>query len=116
MNASGDHSETRFSRRLEFSKDADLDLRSILRYTNRTWGSAQRDRYADRIMEATHELLAHPQIGFALDDIAPGLRSRRVGQHIIYYRVVDESIRIVRILHARMSPEQHLRGRGGLSS
>jgi toxin ParE1/3/4 len=111
MNVSGDHSETRSSRRLEFSKDADLDLRSILRYTNRTWGSEQRDRYADRLIEAMHELLVHPQIGPAQDAIAPGLRSRRVGQHVIYYRVLAESIRIVRILHARMSPEQHLRGR-----
>lgn len=110
MSASGNRSEMKSSRRLEFTEDAQLDLRSLLRYTNRTWGPEQRDRYADRMTRTIDELLAHPHLGPARDDIAPGLRSLRVGQHIIFYRLIDPTISIVRILHARMNPEQHLRG------
>ena len=74
MSASGDRSETKSSRKLEFTKDAQLDLRSLLRYTHRAWGSEQRDRYAERVTRATHELRAHPHIGPACDDVAPDLR------------------------------------------
>jgi plasmid stabilization system protein ParE len=34
----------------------------------------------------------------------------RVGQHVLYYRVFDTRITIVRILHVRMNPEDHLQG------
>ena len=109
MSASGDRSETRSSRRLEFAKDAELDLRSIVRYTKRTWGSEQQVRYGEHLLKSMQDLLSHPHLGAARGDIAPGLRNLRVGQHVIYYRVLDTSIRIVRILHVRMNSEDHLR-------
>lgn len=111
MSASGDRSETKFSRRLEFAKDATLDLRSIVRYTRRTWGDKQQVRYAGRLSASMQELLSHPHLGSARDDIGPDIRNLHVGQHVIYYRVLASSIRIVRILHARMNAEEHLRGR-----
>ena len=106
MTASGDHSETKFSRRLEFTEDANLDLRSIVRYTNSTWGPEQRDRYVDRITRSFQDLLLHPLRGSAQDDVTPGLRRLHVGQHIIYYRVLDDSIRIVRILASEDGSDQ----------
>lgn len=105
-----DRSETKSSRRLEFTKDARLDLRSIVRYTKRTWGAERQVRYADRLLKSTNDLLSHPHLGATRVDIAPDLRNLPVGQHVIYYRVLDTSIRIVRILHVRMNPEEHLPG------
>src|SRR5262245_30503889 len=109
MTASGGRSETRSSRKLEFTEDAELDLRSLLRYTNATWGPEQRDRYSDRLMGAVRDLLKHPHLGSARDDFAHGLRTLRVGQHVIFYRVFAQSIRVIRILHVKMDPLIHFK-------
>lgn len=101
----------RSSRKIEFTAEAENDLQSLLDYSLATWGERQQDRYAERISEAIRDLVAYPEIGTARQDIAPDLRNRRVGQHVIYYRVLDMSIRIVRVLHARMNAGEHLRGR-----
>jgi plasmid stabilization system protein ParE len=81
----------------------------VLRYTKANWGLEQRNLYADRLMTIVRDLRAYPEPGSARDDIAPGLRIRRVGQHVIFYRAYPESIRIIRILHAKMDPSTHLR-------
>jgi toxin ParE1/3/4 len=98
----------RSSRRLEFTAEAEADFRSLLEYTTVTWGVEQRDLYADRMMSVIHELLSHTQLGSVRDDVSPGLRNRRVGQHLIFYRVYERSIRIVRILHTKMDPAAHV--------
>ena len=99
------------SREIEFTAEAESDLQSLLDYSLATWGERQQRHYAGRISKAIRDLLTYPEIGAARHDIAPDLRILRVGQHAIYYRVLDTTIRIVRILHAKMNPEQHLRGR-----
>ena len=98
----------RSSPRLEFTEEAESDFRALLEYTLATWGEEQRDLYAARIMSSIHELLSHPQLGPVRDDLSPGLRNRRAGQHIIFYRVYERSIRITRILHVKMDPAAHL--------
>lgn len=101
----------RSSRRLELTEEADADLRSLLEYTLANWGGEQRDHYAERIMGAIRELLSHPQLGSVRDDISPGLRNRRAGQHVIFYRVFEQSIRVIRILHVKTDPSRRLQGR-----
>jgi plasmid stabilization system protein ParE len=98
----------RSSRKLEFTAEAEADFRSLLEYTSSTWGVEQRDLYADRIMNTIRELLSHPQLGSVRDDVSPGLRNRHVGQHLIFYRVYERSIRSVRILHTKMDPAAHV--------
>jgi toxin ParE1/3/4 len=93
---------------LDFTEEAEADFRSLLQYTHATWGVEQQDLYADRVMSAIHQLLSHPQLGSVRNDLAPGLRNLRAGQHVIFYRVYESSIRIVRILHAKMDPGAHL--------
>ena|SRR5687767_10382048 len=98
----------RSSRKLEFTEEAEADFRSLLQYTRATWGVEQQDLYGDRVMSAIHELLAYPQLGSGRNDLAPCLRNLRAGEHVVFYRVYESSIRIVRILHAKMDPGAHL--------
>ena len=35
------------------------------------------------------------------DDIAPGIRHRVAGQYLTLYRILDDGIEIVRLLHGR---------------
>ena len=69
------------SRRLEFTPEADADLRSLLADSFETWGETQQDAYADRLSTAVNELLVYPHLGRARDELQPGLRSLRAESH-----------------------------------
>lgn len=60
---------------------------------------------ADRVLDATEahrqQLVKHPHSGLARDDIAPGIRHRVAGQYLTLYRILDDGIEIVRLLHPR---------------
>jgi toxin ParE1/3/4 len=94
--------------RLVVSPDARADLKGIARYTEKEWGAARKTRYLAAIRERFTTLLRHPQIGAPREDLAPGYRSLPVGRHVIFYRVADDEIVILRVLHQRMDVRLHL--------
>lgn len=49
-----------------------------------------------------------PSIGSNYGEVLDGVGRYRFRSHFLYYIVSDESVRIVRILHVRMSPKRHL--------
>ena len=51
-------------------------------------------------------LAENPLAGRRQDELSQGLRSFPVGKYVIFYKAIDVSIRIVRVLHgARNIPE-----------
>lgn len=50
----------------------------------------------------------HPEMGPRRDHLAPGYRSIRVERHVLYYRIEDNEIEIIRILDERMGAARHL--------
>ena|SRR5688500_6961573 len=89
------------SRRLEFTREAEADIREILQYTRDAWGEAQRRKYA-ATLDASFNLLAlFPFIGTRRDELSPGLRRHPVGEHVVYYRVSDDAVVIRRVFHGR---------------
>ena len=84
---------------------AQRDLREIWRYTRKTWSAEQANRYIGQLNAALAE---RPDIGRPADDISPGLRRRGAERHVIYFRVIDKRVIIVRVLHDRMNPSAHL--------
>jgi toxin ParE1/3/4 len=44
----------------------------------------------------------------ACDHIRPSYRRRSVERHMIYFRITDYGIAIIRILHDRMDAPRHL--------
>jgi toxin ParE1/3/4 len=84
------------------------DLEGIWRYSVRQWGAAQAGRYLDAL-NATFESLAQaPRSGPGCDHIRPGYRRQWVEQHVVYYRIVDDTVVVVRVLHERMDSQRHL--------
>jgi toxin ParE1/3/4 len=47
-------------------------------------------------------------MGRERNDIAPGLRSFPVGKYLIFYRLIDEGLEIVRVLHGARNIENLL--------
>lgn len=84
------------------TKRAKEDLRSIGRYTRKTWGVEQRNHYLGNLDEAFHLLATNPKRGQDFPHIRPGYRKYRVGRHLIFYREGSEGLEIIRILHDRM--------------
>jgi toxin ParE1/3/4 len=96
------------SRSLDFSPEAEDDVRGILAYSLTEWGEAQRDVYAAALDAAFQRLIDFPEIGRSRPEFFPGCRTLPVERHIIYYRLDETTIRIVRVLHMKMDAARHL--------
>jgi toxin ParE1/3/4 len=57
------------------------------------------DRQLRLIGEAEQRLLEFAEMGAARPDIRPGLRHWPVGKYLIFYRVTDERVEVVRVVH-----------------
>jgi toxin ParE1/3/4 len=85
------------------------DLKSIARFTLKSWGRQQRNIYLSKLDESFHLLADQPNLGSARDDIRKGYRVYHVGRHLIFYRQKYTGIEIIRILHDRMDVETRLK-------
>lgn len=78
------------------------DLKNIGRYTERTWGKAQRNRYLKSIEARFHWLAENPLLGKHRTDICEGYYSFPEGQHVVFYLIGSNSIDIIGIPHKEM--------------
>lgn len=85
----------------ELSAAADRDLEAIFDYTEHEFGAGQAAAYLTRISEQLETLMDNPALGRDRDEVRPGLRSLAVGQHVLFYRLLSDRLRIVRVLHGR---------------
>lgn len=89
--------------RFELSRLADYDLNEIWRYTHQHFGQRQASRYLRQLARRFEALAKKPGLGKQRDDLAAGLRCFHEGRHLIVYTRLDEQrIAIVRVLHDRM--------------
>jgi toxin ParE1/3/4 len=91
------------------SPDAQVDLADILIHTAQQWGEEQRDRYEATLVQAISGLADYPESGARRERLFPGCRVRLAGRHVIYYRIADDIVEVVRILHASTDPARHIR-------
>jgi toxin ParE1/3/4 len=93
--------------RLRLAPRAQRDVRGIRLYGLKQWGEGQADDYESALNRAMESLRANPRIGVARDNLLPGLRAYPVEHHVLYYRIVDDTIEVVRILHGRADAARH---------
>ncbi len=87
---------------------AEHDLEAIWIYTAQRWGVQQASDYLDGLTAAFDDLARAPRTAPVCEQIRPGYRRRKVGRHMIYFRITPYGIAIVRILHDRMDAARHL--------
>ncbi|WP_366664784.1 type II toxin-antitoxin system RelE/ParE family toxin [Mesorhizobium sp.] len=58
-------------------------------------------RLLDRIEARWQQLATYPFSGASREDIAPGIRHLVVGEYLTLYRVGEDSVEILRVLHGR---------------
>lgn len=83
----------------ELSSEADSDLENIFDYTWQTFGMDKACTYVESFDDVFENLSANPKLGRSRDEIIKGLRSMVKESHVIFYRVLPDRLRIVRILH-----------------
>ena len=90
------------------SKKAIADLDEIWLYTVEKWSLDQADRYYSLIFNEIDHICQHPTSGRPMDHVRKGYHASKVKSHLIFYRVVDETIEIIRILHEKMDIDNRL--------
>lgn len=87
------------------SPRAQGDLDEIWTYTVKRWGIDQAAFYTRQI---ARDVAAQPMMGRACPDIRAGYHKYPSGSHVLFYRLIQDGIDVVRILHERMDFGRHL--------
>lgn len=87
---------------------AESDLIDIWLYSFDKWGEAQANRYLEALDVQMTKLLTHSLLGRSRDSLRQGYRSIQIERHLVFYRVFEVEVEIVRVLHVSMEPELHL--------
>jgi len=93
----------------KLTEAAKKDLREICAYTKKAWGKEQEKAYRETIRAALRIVAKYPQIGLKREELAVGLRSFPVGNHIAYYIEKSDVIMVARILHPAMDREKAMK-------
>ena len=88
-------------RRLIWAPLARDDLLDIWRYFARVGSVEVADKMLREIHHVSERAAEHPFRGRARDEVSVGLRSMLVHPHVILYRVSEDVVEVVRILHQR---------------
>lgn len=87
-------------KRLRYTAQALEDFQEIHDYIAKDNIDAASD-FIERLHERCTELCKMPGMGRRPDELATGMRSSRVGEHLIFYRVLDGVLEVVHVLHGR---------------
>lgn len=85
---------------------ARTDIIDIWTYSFFNWGEQQADEYADQIEAALKTIADHPGIGGPWLGTGKDYRRLRVRYHVIYYRLLETYVEVVRVLHERMDADK----------
>ena len=81
-----------------FTPQADDDVFAILTYIARD-SISRSDSFLETLNERCQLLADNPKMGRTRNELRAGLRSWPIGNFLICYRLLDDDIEIVRVLH-----------------
>jgi toxin ParE1/3/4 len=90
------------------SKKAVSDLEEIWLYTVEKWSVEQADRYYNLIFDEINYLCKNSAAGKSMEHVRKGYRTSKVKSHLIFYRILNDTIEVIRILHERIDIENRL--------
>jgi toxin ParE1/3/4 len=93
---------------IKLTPEARADLDEIWNYTADTWNIAQAETYM-LSLDSTMKLLAtHPTLGRSLSGIREGYFKFPASSHLLIFRITNEAIEVVRILHKSSDVERQM--------
>jgi toxin ParE1/3/4 len=94
--------------KVHYTNAAARDIEEIARYTERHWGEEQRDLYLALLESACERMIPENVKHARRVPQRPQLLRWRCERHVVYFHLVDDGLEIVRILHERQLPLNHL--------
>ena len=91
------------------SRKAQEDIEAIYDFGFHKFGQEQALYYLIGLQYHIKLLLKNPEIGKPRDEIKTGLYSLPYASHIIFYRILKNHIRIVRVLHGSRDLKKFLK-------
>ena len=91
------------------SRRAESDLDEIWDYSAERWGREQANKYVEALRESIRRVALDPSRGHSVTVGARRYHRYGSGSHMIFYRMKDQGVHIVRILHQSMNHVRHLR-------
>jgi toxin ParE1/3/4 len=88
-------------KRLIWSPRAEQDLQEIWRYLAAEASLPTADKLIRQVIHAAERIGDRPLSGRARDDLTPGLRAVLSHPYVVFYRVVEDDVQVVRVLHER---------------
>ena len=88
---------------------AKADLKEIYQYGLRQWGQSQSNSYMQNLKDHFWSISEQPLMGVERPELLPGARSLPIESHTLFYRVTTNRVEIIRVLHGRQDPQQHLK-------
>jgi toxin ParE1/3/4 len=86
---------------IQFAEIAKQDLRDIWRGLAEYSGLDFADRTLANIESKFRLLAQFPSFGRSRDELLVGLRSYPAGDFVIFYRILETTVEVVRVLHGR---------------
>ncbi len=77
---------------------AQIDIEEIVDYLD-DHSPAAADRFAKQFRERTQSLAMMPEMGRTREELGVGLRSFTMGKYVLFYRLIEGGIEIVRLAH-----------------
>ena len=93
---------------VSFTTLARADLRTIRRHSRKEWGHQQASAYMYSLLAAADSLGNFPERGSVINPDHSSVRRVVSARHVIYYRVLETEIEILRVLHERMDTSSQL--------
>lgn len=99
--------QKRIKMKYVLSEIAELDIEEIYDYGTFKFGSEQAIYYLIEMQSHFEALCKNPEMGRIRNEIKKGLLSFPYQSHIIFYRILDTHIRIIRVLHGSRDLPSH---------
>lgn len=85
----------------ELTTVAESDIEEIFDHTEYEFGQKQALLYLKGIKTVFIKLMDYPELGRKREELKKGLRAIPAGEHIVFYEILKDKIRIVRVLHSK---------------
>lgn len=91
----------------ELSPEAEQDLNDIFDYTEMEFGLDQAVQYLKDLERCFIQLCNNPSIGRERTEIREALYSFVSQSHVVFYRILNDRLRVVRVLHGSRDLPRH---------